>query len=66
MIIQLNGEPKDVPADWTVAALIRDLGRDSRTVAVEFNRRILAREAYSRTSLSPADQLEIVHFVQGG
>lgn len=66
MIIKVNGESKEIPEGWTVETLINDLGRDGRTVAVEFNRRILATEAYSRTLLSPADRLEIVHFVQGG
>jgi sulfur carrier protein len=66
LVIQVNGEPKEVGQGWTVARLVRDLGKDRRTVAVEFNGKILAREKYSLTPLSPTDRVEIVHFVQGG
>ena len=64
--IVVNGEPRRVPPATTVAALLEQLGRHPRTVAVEHTGEILPRHAYAATSLAPNDRLEIVGFVQGG
>ena len=64
--IALNGESREVSAGLTVASLVEELGRDTRTVAVEFNGEILSREKYASTELGAGDRLEVVHFVQGG
>jgi thiamine biosynthesis protein ThiS len=64
--IQLNGEPHELPAGSTLAGLLEQLGRDPRTVAIEHNRQIVPRARYSETPLSDGDQIEVVHFVQGG
>ena len=64
--IRLNGEGRSLPPGTSVEALVRDLGRDPRTVAVEYNGRILRRDRYASTELVSGDNLEIVHFVQGG
>ena len=64
--VQVNGEPRRLPAGSTVDDLVRSLGRDPRTVAVEYNGEILRRAGYAATALAAGDRLEIVHFVQGG
>ena len=64
--IQLNGEPRRVAAGSTVAALLEDLGRHPRTVAVEHNGDILPRQRYDATPLEEGDRVEVVGFVQGG
>ncbi len=64
--IVLNGDTVEQPAGQTVSGLLAELGRDPRTVAVEHNGVILKRNRYAEVSLSAGDQLEIVHFVQGG
>ncbi len=64
--IQLNGAARHVPAGVTVADLLADLGFDSRTVAIERNGSILARDRFEKVDLEPGDRLEIVRFVQGG
>ena len=63
--ITLNGEPRAVIAA-TVADLLRELGLDTRKVAVERNEEIVPRSTYADTRLEPGDQLEIVHFIGGG
>jgi thiamine biosynthesis protein ThiS len=64
--VLVNGETRRVPEGWTVLDLLGELGRHPRTVAVEHNGEILARERYGATPLENADRLEIVGFVQGG
>ena len=64
---QVNGEARAVPAGSTVGDLLRSLALDPRMVVVEHNRTILRdRSAYDTITLSPADTIEIVHFVGGG
>ena len=64
--IRVNGEPRRLPAGSTVEDLVRSLGRDPRSVAVEYNGEILRRAGYGSTGLEAGDRIEIVHFVQGG
>ena len=64
--IRVNGEPRRLPAGSTVEDLVRSVGRDPRTVAVEYNGEILRRAGYGSTPLEAGDRIEIVHFVQGG
>lgn len=63
--ILLNGEPRQVNAT-TVAELLREIGLDTRKVAVERNEEIVPRSTYAAAMLAPGDQLEIVHFIGGG
>ncbi len=64
--IRLNGQPREVASGTSVGELVRSLGRDVRTVAVERNGAILPRGDYEAVLLQEDDRLEIVHFVQGG
>jgi len=66
MTIQLNGDPYELPAPATVAALLARLEIDPRRVAVERNFVVIKRDAYAATPIEPGDQIEIVNFVGGG
>lgn len=66
MQISINGEPHTLEAPLTVAALLADLGFDSRKIAVERNREIVRRSVFAETALDDGDQIEIVHFIGGG
>ena len=63
--ITLNGAPRSVRAA-SVAELLREIGLDTRKVAVERNEEIVPRSTYAQAALAPGDQLEIVHFIGGG
>ena len=65
MQITLNGEARHIRAA-TVAELLREIGLDTRKVAVERNEEIVPRSTYAAAALAPGDQLEIVHFIGGG
>jgi thiamine biosynthesis protein ThiS len=66
MTIVLNGEPKEIPADSTVAALLEELGLTPERLAIEVNRRIVRRADWHSTTLAEGDKVEVVHFVGGG
>jgi thiamine biosynthesis protein ThiS len=64
--IEVNGQPREVAAGVTVAALLLELGIESGPVAVERNKMIVPRAAHADTTLSEGDRLEVVQFVGGG
>jgi thiamine biosynthesis protein ThiS len=69
MKLHINGEERefsDVPASFTLAGLVERLGMKADRVAVELNRDIVPRTAWSETVLHDGDRLEVVHFVGGG
>jgi sulfur carrier protein len=64
--IRVNDEPRTLPADATLAALVASLGLGPRRIAVELNREVVPRAAYDSTVLRDGDAVEIIHFVGGG
>jgi len=66
MTITLNGEPHTWVEPKTVAALLTDLGIDTRMVAVERNHLVVRRASYADTVVVAGDEIEIVSFVGGG
>lgn len=66
LTLTLNGEARSFDAPMTVAELLREIGLDTRKVAVERNEEIVPRSAYAATALAEGDSLEIVHFIGGG
>jgi len=66
MQIILNGEPRGAAPGLSVGGLLKELGIDSRKVAVERNLEIVPKSAFATTVLGDGDRLEIVHFIGGG
>jgi len=66
MRIQLNGEPYELPAGESVAALLTRLELAGRRVAVELNLDIVPRSQHDSTQLNDGDQVEVVHAIGGG
>jgi thiamine biosynthesis protein ThiS len=66
MMIQVNGETRDIPAGLTVTGLLARLGISAERVAIERNLEILPRPRWEDTTVAPDDRFEIVHFVGGG
>jgi thiamine biosynthesis protein ThiS len=64
--ISVNGEPRAVPQDSSVADLVAALGFQPTQVAVERNKQIVRRADHADTRLAAGDQLEIVTFFGGG
>ena len=66
MNIYLNGEPREVPENLSLTALLDWLKLPADRVAVELNRDIASRSTWTDTIIQSGDRLEVVHFVGGG
>jgi sulfur carrier protein len=66
VIVQVNGEPREVGPDTSVAALVQSLGITVPHVAVELNLDVVPRARHAETFLHEGDRLEIVTLVGGG
>jgi thiamine biosynthesis protein ThiS len=64
--IIVNGEPAQVPPGLTVTGLLVHLKVDPARVAIELNREIVRKTAWSTTHIEDGARLEVVHFVGGG
>lgn len=62
MIVVVNGEAQDVPANCTVGTL----APDERGVAVAVNREIVPRSRWYKAQLVEGDRVEILEAAQGG
>ena len=66
MTVTINGQPRDLPAPLTVAALLKALEIPQRGTAVEVNLQVVPRAQHDKHLLAEGDQLEIVSLVGGG
>lgn len=66
MQIQVNGESREVPQDFTVEALLAELELQPKYLAVERNLILIPREEHASCILQEGDRLEIVTLVGGG
>ncbi len=66
MVVVINGEPREIPAAQTIAALVASLGLEPAQVAVELEHDIVRRADWGDRVLAPGARLEIVRFVGGG
>ncbi|MFO0790382.1 MAG: sulfur carrier protein ThiS [Pirellulales bacterium] len=66
MTIQVNGQPREIAAGSSVAALLEELGVKQPHVAVELNLEVVPRAQHAATTLRDGDRLEVVTLVGGG
>jgi sulfur carrier protein len=64
--ITINGESRSVAAGTTVAALLVQLGKQPRYLAVERNQELVPRSRHAECVLLSEDRIEIVTLVGGG
>jgi sulfur carrier protein len=66
MRIEVNGQPRDIEAGTSVAALLEELQLDPRNLAVERNLQLIPRAEHADATLAEGDRLEVVTLVGGG
>ncbi len=66
MNVVVNGEKYTFDKTLSLKELIEALGVNPKSVVVELNRNVVAKEDFDSTYLKDEDKLEIVHFVGGG
>jgi len=64
--IVVNGQTRAVPEGLNLEQLLRFLEIEAARVAVEMNKGIVRRPAWSSTPVTAGSALEIVQFVGGG
>lgn len=64
--ITLNGQPREVPDQITIAQLLEQLKLAGRHVAVEVNLQLVPRQQHADRTLAEGDRVEIVTLVGGG
>jgi sulfur carrier protein len=62
----INGRPRELPDELTVAGLLDLLGSGPRGVAVARNDRVVPRSDYGTQRLKDGDRVEIIEAVAGG
>jgi thiamine biosynthesis protein ThiS len=62
----VNGDPRTVPSDYTVAKLIDALGLRTGRIAIAVNRNVVPRSAFATQRLAADDRVEILEAVGGG
>ena len=66
MLVQVNGEDKDLTEGTLLSELVAQLDLPVQRIAVELNRSVIRRREWDKTVLQDGDRIEIVHFVGGG
>lgn len=66
MEIILNGEPRQVVDELSIAQLVEMLGLAGKYVAVEVNQQVIPRARHREHRLAPGDRVEVVTLVGGG
>ncbi|MBJ7314148.1 sulfur carrier protein ThiS [Rugamonas sp. CCM 8940] len=64
--IELNGAPRAVPPQHTLAALIEALDLGGQALALAVNRSVVPRQQWPQRVLQPQDKVEIVRAIGGG
>ncbi len=67
-VLKINGIEKQFPDGLpkTLIELLKQLDINQATVVAEINGKIVAREDFSQTRVSPGQRIELVRFVGGG
>ena len=66
MQIEINGKPRQVPAQFSLTALLEQLELQPQHVAVEVNLELVPRQQHAQRTLSEGDRVEIVTLAGGG
>lgn len=66
LILNINGQKKEIHSSTTLADLVRELEIVSPHFAVALNQEIVPSKELNRTKICEGDSIEIVHAVGGG
>jgi thiazole synthase len=68
MRIELNGKPRELPAEATLADAVRESGAEAeaRGVAVALDGEVVSRSQWTSTQLADGQSVEVLAAIQGG
>ena len=64
--VSINGEPKLITANQTVAGLLNTLNLPADRIAVEMDKVLVRKRDWTIVTVAPGARIEIVEFVGGG
>ena len=64
--LTVNGKPRELSDEMTLARFLAEQGVDPQTVAAEHNGQIVKRGRFDTVQLRDGDRLEIVRMIGGG
>jgi sulfur carrier protein len=66
MKVIVNGEPRELPENASVAEVVASVTAAATGVAAALNDEVVRRSAWEATTLKDADRVEVLTAVQGG
>ena len=66
MLLDINGEKRELKTSHTIAQMVHELAIDVPHFAVALNFCVVPKSLYKSTHLKEGDKVEIVHAVGGG
>lgn len=66
MIIELNGENRELTGNQSLADLVASLDLTGKRYAIEVNQELIPRSEHADYSLKENDKIEIVQAIGGG
>jgi sulfur carrier protein len=66
MKVIVNGEPRELPENASVAEVVASVTAATTGVAAALNDEVVRRSAWDATTLKDADRVEVLTAVQGG
>tara|TARA_B100000586_G_C19981201_1_gene372061 strand:- start:343 stop:543 length:201 start_codon:yes stop_codon:yes gene_type:complete len=66
MVVMVNGTPKEVVQELSIADLIRTLDLPKEGIAVALNGTVVLRKEQTNTTVQENDDIEIIRAVAGG
>jgi sulfur carrier protein len=64
--IELNGEARSVPPQYSLQALVEELGLAHQALALAVNRTVVPRQGWGARALQAQDKVDIVRAIGGG
>ncbi|KDN86365.1 sulfur carrier protein ThiS [Kitasatospora sp. NPDC059646] len=64
--LTVNGEPRTLPEDTTLDAVVAEVSAANTGVAAAVNEAVVPRSSWPATALRAGDRVEILTAVQGG
>ncbi|MES1247024.1 MAG: sulfur carrier protein ThiS [Actinomycetota bacterium] len=66
MTVVVNGEPRELETGMTIDDVVRSLTDEERGVAVALDGEVVPRGAWTTTTLTGGEHVEVLRAVQGG
>ena len=66
MVVTVNGTPKEIVQELSIADLIRTLHLPTDGIAVALNGTVVLRKEHTNTTVQENDDVEIIRAVAGG